>query len=47
MNLYTLFISAAVLLPSLALATWAWLAIAQVEEKLRSLGGFEGIDFEI
>lgn len=36
------FIAALILLPAVGLVTWAWFAMAQVEEELRSFSGFRG-----
>lgn len=41
-----LFIAALILLPAVGLATWAWFAMARVEQELRSFSGFEGMHFE-
>jgi len=47
MNLTTTLIAASILIPAFGLVTWAWFAMAQVEEDLRSFNGFEGMHFEI
>jgi len=41
-----MFIAALILLSAVGLVTWAWFAMAQVEEELRSFSGFEGMHFE-
>ena len=46
MTLTATFFAALILLLAMGLATWAWFAIAQVKEKLRSLGEFEGMHLE-
>lgn len=43
MNPTALFITGLVILPAVALVTWAWLATARVGEQLRSFGGVEGM----
>lgn len=40
-------IVASFLLPAVGLVAWAWFAMAQVDEDLRSFNGFEGMHFEI
>lgn len=47
MNPTTMIFVTLILLPALGVAIWAWFAMAQVEEEMRSFGGFEGIHFEI
>lgn len=47
MNSITLLIAALVLLPATALATWAYFAMAQVEDELRAFAGFDRMDFEV
>ena len=42
-----MFIAALIFFPAIALVAWACIAMAQVEEKLRTLSGFERRDFEI
>ena len=42
-----MFMSALILLPAVGLVTWVWLAMARVDEDLRSFSGFEGMHFEI
>ena len=46
MNLTTMLIAALVIMPAVGLAAWAWFALAQVEEDLRSFAGFEGMHLE-
>jgi len=46
MNSNGLFIAALVVLPAFGLATWAWFAMAQVEEELRAFRGFEGMHLD-
>ena len=41
-----MFIAALILVLAVGLVTWAWFAIAQVKEKLRSFGEFEGMHLE-
>lgn len=43
----TIFIAALILLPAVALVLWAWFAMAQVEEELGALNGFDGMHFDI
>lgn len=47
MNPTAMFIAALIVLPAAGLVAWAWFAMAQVEEELRSFSGFEGLHFEI
>lgn len=47
MDSTALFIAGLVILPAVALLTWAWLATSRFEEELRSFGGFEGMHFEV
>ena len=47
MNSTALFIAASTLGLALGLVTWAWFAMARVEEELRSFSGFEAMHFEI
>ena len=47
MNPTAMFIAGLVVLPAVGLVTWAWFAMARVEEELRSVSGFEGMHFEI
>jgi len=46
MNSTPIFLAALVIVPAIGLA-WAWFAIAQVDEQLRSFSGFEGMHFDI
>lgn len=41
-----MYVTALILVPAFGLAAWAWLSMAQVEEELRGLSGFEGLHFE-
>ena len=41
-----LLLATAVLLPALALAAWAWRAMAHADEELRHFVNFEGMHFE-
>ena len=41
MNFTALLIAALVVLSGASLAAWSWLVMAQVEEDLRSIGGFD------
>ena len=43
----SIFIAALILLPAVGLVVWAWFTMDRIEEDLRSLGGFEGMHFEI
>ena len=47
MDSTAMLIAAWVLLPAVALATWAWFAMVQVDDELRAFSGFEGMHFEI
>jgi hypothetical protein len=47
MNPNPLLIASLILLFASGLATWGWLAMAQVEREFRSFSGFEGMHFEI
>jgi len=47
MNPTAMSIAALILLPAVGLTTWAWFALAQVDEDLRTFSGFEGMHFEI
>ena len=47
MNPNALFITGLLMLPAVALVTWAWFAMARVGAEVRSLKGFEGMHFEI
>lgn len=38
---------AVVLLSALGLVAWGWMAMVRVEEAMRSLTGYEGMDFEV
>lgn len=42
-----LFIAALIVLPAVGLVAWAWSAMAQVDEDLRTFSGFDGMHFEI
>jgi hypothetical protein len=42
----TMFIAASILVAAVGLVTWAWFAMAQVEEELRFFSGFEGMHLE-
>ena len=46
MNAISMLMAAPVILPAVGLAAWAWYAMAQVEEELRVLHGFDGLHFE-
>lgn len=45
MNLTALLIAAIVVLSGASLAAWSWFVMAQVEDDLRSIGGFDRIHF--
>jgi len=47
MNAVSMLIAALVILPAVGLVAWAWFAMTQVEEDLRSFIGFDGLRFEI
>ena len=38
---------AVVLLSAFGLVAWGWMAMVRVEEAMRSLNGYEGMDFEV
>lgn len=42
-----LFFIALVFLAAVGLVAWGWLAMVRVEEAMRSLTGYEGMDFEV
>lgn len=42
-----LFFIALVFLTAVGLVAWGWLAMVRVEEAMRSLTGYEGMDFEV
>ena len=46
MTVFAVLIAALVILPAVGLVAWAWIAMAQVEEDLRSFTGFDGLHFE-
>jgi hypothetical protein len=46
MNTTPLLIAALVILPAVGLVVWAWAAMAQVEDELRTFIGFEGMHFD-
>ena len=43
MNIAPLLIAAIVVLSGASLAAWSWFVMAQVEDDLRSVGGFDRI----
>jgi hypothetical protein len=43
----TMYLAGLVLLLATGLVTWAWLAMAGLEEELRSFGNFEGMHFDM
>lgn len=47
MNFTPVPIAALVVLTAAGLVTRGWFAMAQVEENLRSISGFEDMDFEV
>lgn len=47
MSTTALFIASLVLVPALGLVAWAGFAMTQLEEDMRSLGGFEDEHFDI
>jgi hypothetical protein len=47
MNAVSMLIAAVVILPAVGLVAWAWFAMNQVEQELRSFTGFDGLHFEI
>lgn len=46
MNDVPMLIAALVILPAVGLVAWAWFAMTQVEEEMRSFTGFDGLHFE-
>jgi hypothetical protein len=46
MNDVSMLIAALVILPAVGLVAWAWFAMTQVEEEMRSFTGFDGLHFE-
>lgn len=46
MSTSALLLATAVLLPALALAAWAWRAMARADEELRHFVNVEGMHFE-
>ena len=47
MNSTEMFLVASILLLTVGLVAWAGLAMARVEAQLQSIGGFDGMLFEI
>lgn len=47
MNPTAIFVAALIVLLAIGLVTWAWFAMARVEEELRSFGGFDQAHFHI
>jgi len=47
MNAVSMLIAALVILPAGGLVAWAWFAMTQVEEELRSFTGVDGLHFDI
>jgi hypothetical protein len=46
MNAVSMLIAALVILPAGGLVVWAWFAMTQVEEELRSFTAFDGLHFD-
>lgn len=46
MNSNTMIVAALVILPAVGLLTWVWVAMARVEEELKSFIGFDGMHFD-
>lgn len=42
-----LLIAGVILVPVAGLVAWAWFAFARIDEELRSIGGFEGMHFDL
>ena len=47
MNPTEMFAAASILLLTVGLVAWAGLAMARIEAQLQSIGGFDGMHFEI
>lgn len=47
MELAAMFIAGLLILPAVALVSWAWLVMDQVEAELLTSSGYEGMHFEI
>jgi hypothetical protein len=47
MYLPSLLLALLIVLPAIALATWTWLAMTQIEADLVAFEGHKGMDFEI
>lgn len=47
MNPTEMFVAASILLLTVGLVAWAGLTMARVEAQLQSIGGFDGMHFEI
>ncbi len=47
MNISAMFMASVTALSAVGYLTWAWFAMARVEQELRSFSGFEAADFEI
>lgn len=47
MTVHMLFIAGAILVLAAGLIAWVWSAFARVDEELRSIGGFEGMHFDL
>jgi hypothetical protein len=47
MTAHILFIAGAILVPAAGLVAWAWFAWSRIDEELRSIGGFEGMHFDL
>ena len=47
MNPTEMFAAASILLLTVGLVAWAGLAMARIEAQLQSIGGFDGMRFEI
>jgi hypothetical protein len=47
MDLLSLLLVAAVLVPAIGLATWTWFTVVRIDEDLRAFEGHKGMDFGI
>ena len=47
MNYTAILVFALILLSVVGLVAWTWFTLTRLERDLRSLGGFEGMHFEI
>jgi hypothetical protein len=47
MHFVVIFLAALLGMAALGLVSWAWFATAQVEKALRSIAGYEAMNFEL